>query len=335
MATTNYISLDGMLIGEMTSGVMRNYGTDALGSVVETVLNGVEENTYVYKPYGATLAKTGTAADPSFLWNGGSGYRATALSNSNFYVRRRHFSTSSARWTTTDPLWPAEQAHSYVDGNPSSAKDPSGLSYTLHSTPSHIVKNLNACFPAHSWDCSGVFTWSVTSTEHDTPSGVIIQQVVITRNYHPCSQPSNIEGVTGYEAWFVVNGKVYCDAAGTCLGQDQRNIAGPEWIKGGCPTGLITNKLEARFYKDQQGSVVSGTAGWSPGVSSGSCCSSSPGLLQNYTTPSIWSSPPDATLHDNALGFFQCCTNTPIDTKQPPPYCTSSGWAYCSVGKVG
>ena len=44
---------------------------------------------------GATLAKTGTAADPSFLWNGGSGYRATTLTTSAYYVRRRHYSTVS------------------------------------------------------------------------------------------------------------------------------------------------------------------------------------------------------------------------------------------------
>lgn len=127
MGKTSYISSNGMLIGEETNGVMRNYGTDALGSVVETVLNGVEENTYVYKPYGATLAKTGTAADPSFLWNGGSGYRATALASSNFYVRRRHLSDSSASWTTVDPLWPGEHSYSYVSGRPASSADPSGL----------------------------------------------------------------------------------------------------------------------------------------------------------------------------------------------------------------
>ena len=46
MPTTSYITIDGMIIGEVTDGVMRNYGVDALGSVVETVLSGVEENTY-------------------------------------------------------------------------------------------------------------------------------------------------------------------------------------------------------------------------------------------------------------------------------------------------
>jgi len=126
MAVTSYVSMDGMLIGEITGGVMRNYGTDALGSVVDTASNGVVENTYRYKPYGGTLAKTGTAADPSFLWNGGSGYRATTLSNSGFYVRRRHFSDGTGQWTTVDPLWPFQPPFGYVGSNPLSRIDRSG-----------------------------------------------------------------------------------------------------------------------------------------------------------------------------------------------------------------
>ena len=95
---------------------------------METVLNGVEENTYVYKPYGATLAKTGTAADPSFLWNGGSGYRATNLSDSDYYIRMRHFSSVLARWTGIDRFWPHESGYVYVNCRPVLAVDPLGLS---------------------------------------------------------------------------------------------------------------------------------------------------------------------------------------------------------------
>ena len=114
-------------MGEMTSGAMRNYGTDALGSVVETVLNGVEENTYQYKPYGAMLAKTGVAADPSFLWNGGSGYRASIPAYSDYYVRHRVYSTTAGRWTSFDPYWPDELPYAYINGNPALVSDPSGF----------------------------------------------------------------------------------------------------------------------------------------------------------------------------------------------------------------
>lgn len=128
MAVTNYVSAGGMLIGEVTNGVMRNYGTDALGSVVKTAINGVEENSYTYKPYGGTLAKIGAASDPSFLWNGGSGYRATILSCSSHYVRNRHYSDSVGSWTTADPLWPREAPYAYAKSSPLFLADPTGLS---------------------------------------------------------------------------------------------------------------------------------------------------------------------------------------------------------------
>ncbi len=137
MAYTSYITIDGMLIGEITpAGEMRNYGTDALGSVVTTSLNGVAENTYRYKPYGGLLAKTGTAADPPFLWNGGSGYRATTLPNTTHYVRRRHYTEVAARWTTSDPLWPGERAYPYCRSVPSLCSDPTGTAPVGISPPS-------------------------------------------------------------------------------------------------------------------------------------------------------------------------------------------------------
>ena len=128
MPTTDYIVANGMMLGEITNGVMRNYGTDALGSVVHTYSNGVPENTYAYKPYGATLAKTGTAIDPSFLWNGGSGYRATTLAKAEYYVRNRHFSAKGAIWTSVDLYWPQQLPYEYVGSSPVDQADPSGLS---------------------------------------------------------------------------------------------------------------------------------------------------------------------------------------------------------------
>lgn len=100
VGVTNYISMDSMLRGEMTSAIMRNYGADALGSVVETVLNGVEENTYQYKPYGSLLAKTGVATDPSFLWNGGSGFKYSRTDFLEFYVKTGNYSAFSCRWNS-------------------------------------------------------------------------------------------------------------------------------------------------------------------------------------------------------------------------------------------
>ena len=136
MPTTDYIVANGMMLGEVTNGVMRNYETDALGSVVTKYSNGTLENTYAYKPYGATLAKTGTASDPSFLWNGGSGYRAVTLFVVSYYVRARHFSSISAAWTSLDELWPDELAYGYASGEPVTLNDPTGLAGATGSGPS-------------------------------------------------------------------------------------------------------------------------------------------------------------------------------------------------------
>ena len=127
MPVTNYITANGMLIGEMTSGTMTAYGPDALGSVVVTYSGNSLQNTYQYKPYGGTLAKTGTGADPSFLWNGGSGYRATNLSNAAFYVHARHYSSRSGQWTSQDALWPRTASYSYANSDPVNYIDPSGM----------------------------------------------------------------------------------------------------------------------------------------------------------------------------------------------------------------
>lgn len=76
MGVTSYYSFSGEILGEETNGVRRDYLTDALGSVTATVTGaGAVENTYRYKPYGETLAKTGAGSDPKFLWNGTHGYK--------------------------------------------------------------------------------------------------------------------------------------------------------------------------------------------------------------------------------------------------------------------
>ena len=75
MAVTNYHTINGRIIGETTAGLPRvDYLTDALGSVTATVNQSAQVvNTYVYTPSGATLAKTGTGADPAFGWVGNRG----------------------------------------------------------------------------------------------------------------------------------------------------------------------------------------------------------------------------------------------------------------------
>lgn len=237
MAVTNYVSMDGMLIGEMTNGVMRNYGTDALGSVVETVLNGVEENTYQYKPYGGLLAKTGVATDPSFLWNGGSGYRATNLTNSDFYIRHRHYSSTKSSWSSVDLLWPIERAYSYVWNGCITHTDPSGHAdcrqgrQTCDKFPKGILGFTECCVD------TGI-VYSVFCTDKCSDKCTRVHEGLHVRELTPCCSLaglcfSSAKGNTtkennclaAYDTWYSRHAVIFeCDAANVTFICDLNNL---------------------------------------------------------------------------------------------------------------
>jgi RHS repeat-associated protein len=126
MGVTSYYSFGGEILGEETGGVRRDYLTDALGSVTATVTDaGVVENTYRYKPYGETLAKTGTGSDPKFLWNGKWGYR-NFTNNADSYVRHRHYFNNKSVWSSVDSFWPDIKPYQYAFSNPTIYIDSSG-----------------------------------------------------------------------------------------------------------------------------------------------------------------------------------------------------------------
>lgn len=103
-----------------------DYLTDALGSVVTTVVNGAVQNTYRWAGYGQQVSKTGTSPDPMFLWVGAWGYRV----RTSKYVRARHYSGQHGKWISSDPTWPLEPLYEYVRVNPSTSIDTSG--YSIH-----------------------------------------------------------------------------------------------------------------------------------------------------------------------------------------------------------
>ncbi len=126
MSVSTYLTINGHIYGESTLGDNRAYGLDATGSVVATYINTGLENTYQFKPYGEIIAKTGTGADPAFLWNGSYGYRTTSLGYSDWYVRRRHLGSPNRFWTTVDVFWPKQYPYGYALANPISYVDPCG-----------------------------------------------------------------------------------------------------------------------------------------------------------------------------------------------------------------
>lgn len=129
MGVVNYYSVDGEILGEedFGSATSRGYATDILNSVAATITGGgAVENAYRYKPYGATLSKTGAAVDPAFTWVGSLGSRSAARQFSEQYVRARHYTSLSLRWTSLDLLWPHELPYAYVADSPVSDVDSSG-----------------------------------------------------------------------------------------------------------------------------------------------------------------------------------------------------------------
>ena len=310
MAYTSYITIDGTLVGEETNGVMRNYGTDALGSVVTTTLNGVAENTYRYKPYGGLLAKTGTAADPSFLWNGGNGYRATKLTNSEFYVRARHLCSTAAQWTTRDLLWPGERAYAHAGSNPAVHADPSGLQYTL--SISYLSGGFYQCgcsYPVI--DCTKIGQWSVSPGG----TGWIVQHIAGFQTRGGCgSQPITGKETPYFEAWRVVAGVVYCGwaSSGNKKGTDTWGIG---VYSPACEQGSASLAGQAYFFADP---VAASVAQWrSLAASCGSSIPYYPLTTATTPDPPFWSQPSSNLVERDMVTTYNCCDKNCQDPKGP------------------
>jgi len=128
MPVTNYISVNGRMLSEVTDGVILDYVPDALGSIHSVVdQTATAVKTMRYKPYGEVLSRSGSISDRMYQWVGTYGYRATFNYASSHYVRARHYSQTPGAWTTVDPLWPDENVYTYAHSRVTGSLDPSGL----------------------------------------------------------------------------------------------------------------------------------------------------------------------------------------------------------------
>ncbi len=111
-----YATMKGRLVQENRGGVVTRCVADTLGSVIQTRDEvGNQTSSTTYWPFGEVRTSSGTNPSP---WGfcGVWGYYKDAASR--LYVRARMPPTDLSRWMTIDPLWPEEQAYSYVDGAP-------------------------------------------------------------------------------------------------------------------------------------------------------------------------------------------------------------------------
>lgn len=135
MPVTSYHTLGGRIRGESVGGVRTDYLADALGSVTGTADQASSAvNAYRHKPHGHPLSRSGGGADPLFLWTGETGSRYAPAPGAEQFNRARHYATGPAVWGAVDPLWPGQPAYRYVNGNPTTFTDPSGMACATDCT---------------------------------------------------------------------------------------------------------------------------------------------------------------------------------------------------------
>jgi RHS repeat-associated protein len=106
------------------AGGNRHFLSDALGSTLAlTDDGGTTQTGYNYEPYGTTTT-SGAASNNSITYTGRE-YDNTGL----YYYRARYYSPTLQRFISEDPIGLAGgiNTHAYVEGNPISRVDPTGL----------------------------------------------------------------------------------------------------------------------------------------------------------------------------------------------------------------
>lgn len=108
----------------INAGGTTSFLTDDLGSTVAlTNASGATTASYAYAPYGAT-SESGTDGWPMQFTG-----RENDLATNLYYYRARYYSPQLGRFISQDPigLGGGINFYAYVDGNPISETDPSGL----------------------------------------------------------------------------------------------------------------------------------------------------------------------------------------------------------------
>ncbi len=141
--------------------------TDELGSVIRTEFQYGGAN-FRYTPYGKLMKSTLGYTDFQFGWVGSLGYRETNLTHAEQYVRARHYSSTEARWTTVDPLWPFQLPFTYVHANPVNLTDRMGLSTDPYPCPPPDPRPPVA--PSQPCDCYHVGATAVTERREYGPA---------------------------------------------------------------------------------------------------------------------------------------------------------------------
>ena len=219
MPVTNYLTVNGEIIGETTGGVRTDYLTDALGSVTATIDQSASVvNTYRYKPYGELLAKTGAGSDPVFGWLGSQGYVQTGRKYAEQYVRARHYSSTNGRWTSKDPSGQngGEKVNIYCAIDSLPLRRISGLISPVGGLARNPMEKIKILKHYAEWNrqCGGVsIEVDLQIKGNQKRSGWIIQHMNWKVSSSNCSKPPETQPANNFtgeywEAWRVENGKI-------------------------------------------------------------------------------------------------------------------------------
>jgi len=179
-----FTQVDGQIVGEVTdltgTPTTKSYLEDFLGSVTgEVSTSNVVSNSRRFTPYGRDwLGAASVAHSPG--WVGGHGYHPTGLKWAGYSVFHRVVTPETGQWTTRDPIWPGQRPYGYVNGNPTTWIDPSGLQSDefwfwecMRAKRNSKMHPQTACFECNGWagtkvDCfSGPFLGPGTEVGQD------------------------------------------------------------------------------------------------------------------------------------------------------------------------
>lgn len=196
MPVTYYHSVGGELLGETASGSRVDYVADALGSVPVRV--GDSDGTEAarsWRPYGSQMA--GSSSTYGFV--GTLGYRGTGRRFASHHALARHYDGATGSWTSVDPLWPVEPAYHYVEGNPTSWADPSGLGVAIISVPAALGLSYKHAYIQFEHPCvvNGIPSKSFGFGSFDSREGEAAKRIKDpTRGGVACSPPRKPTPIT-------------------------------------------------------------------------------------------------------------------------------------------
>jgi len=144
---TNEPNEHGKVISQRRDGATSYHQFDGQGSTRElTNASETVTDTYTYKAFGETSASSGATTHP-FRYVGRLGYYHDS-ETSDYYVRARTYAPATGRFISPDSVGFAAgdaNLYRYVDNNPTTFSDPSGLTPVETVRPPKETRDNNGC----------------------------------------------------------------------------------------------------------------------------------------------------------------------------------------------